>query len=73
MLHKEHLPQYKIEEALLQLKINNQLESHYINTIYSTLSFAKKRLSDLVKNSRMTCFAKDNIEKNKLAIKNRLM
>lgn len=73
MLHKKQLPQYKIEEALLQLKINNQLESHYINTISSTLTFAKNKLSNLVKNSRMTCFAKDSIEKNEFAIKNRLM
>lgn len=73
ILHKKQLPQYKIEEALLQLKINNQLESHYINTIYSTLTFAKDKLSGLVKNSRMTCFAKDNLEKNEFAIKNRLM
>ncbi|MDQ1882921.1 DUF2971 domain-containing protein [Aeromonas salmonicida] len=73
MLHKKQLLQYKIEEALLQLKLTNKLETHYINTISSTLTAAKSELSNLVKNSRITCFAKDNLEKKEFALKNRLM
>ncbi|EJL6604525.1 DUF2971 domain-containing protein [Vibrio cholerae] len=63
----------QVERSLTKLAINGQLRAKYEYALSSTIEHARKLFADYVENSRLCCFAQDDIECEASALQNKLM
>ncbi|EGQ8609177.1 DUF2971 domain-containing protein [Vibrio parahaemolyticus] len=63
----------QIEQSLTQLALQGELRAKYEYMLSSTIDHAKSIFADYVENSRLCCFAKDDIEAEAPALQNKLM
>lgn len=63
----------EVERSLTKLKLSGGLRSKYEHMLSSTIDHAKGMFKEHIENSRVCCFAKDDIDNKAPAIQNKLM